>query len=72
MISLRPAYNLFECTKEDMRIGGIFVLFQKRNQKNLDMADVNVYTAARLGDMASSLKRLAQSFTDEIDRKSVV
>ncbi len=43
------------------------MLFQKRNQKNLDMADVNVYTAARLGDMASSLKRLAQSFTDEMD-----
>lgn len=43
------------------------MLFQGRNQKRLDMADVNVYTAARLGDMASSLKRLAQSFTEEID-----
>lgn len=67
MISLPFAYNLFECTKEDMRMGGIFVLFRKRNQKSLDMADVNVYTASRLGDMASSLRRLAQSFTEEMD-----
>ena len=48
-------------------MGGIFVLFQKQDQRRLDMADVNVYTAARLGDMASSLKRLAQSFTEEMD-----
>ena len=72
------AYNLFEYTvvrgtffvvytKENMRIGGIFVLFRRQNQKRLDMADVNVYTAARLGDMASSLSRLAQSFSEEID-----
>lgn len=67
MISLRSAYNLFEYAKEDMRTGGIFVLFQKRSQRRLDMADVNGYTAARLGDMASSLKRLAQSFSDEMD-----
>ncbi len=67
MISLQSAYNLFEYAKENMRTGGIFVLFQKRNQKRLDMADVNVYTAARLGDMASSLRRLAQSFSDEMD-----
>ncbi|MDO5417803.1 MAG: SpoIIE family protein phosphatase [Lachnospiraceae bacterium] len=33
------------------------------------MADVNVYTAARLGDMAASLSRLAQSFTEEMDGK---
>lgn len=43
------------------------MLFQRQDQKRLDMADVNVYTAARLGDMASSLKRLAQSFTEEMD-----
>ena len=72
------AYNLFEYTvvrgtffvvytKENMRIGGIFVLFRRQNQKRLDMADVNVYTAARLGDMASSVSRLAQSFSEEID-----
>lgn len=43
------------------------MLFHKRSRKGLDMADVNGYTAARLGDMASSLKRLAQSFTEEMD-----
>ena len=43
------------------------MLFQRHEQRRLDMADVNVYTAARLGDMASSLKRLAQSFTEEMD-----
>lgn len=43
------------------------MLFKRRNQKRFDMAEVNVYTAARLGDMASSLSRLAQSFSEEID-----
>lgn len=31
-----------------------------------DMADVNVYTARRLRDMAYSLNRLARAFTDEV------
>lgn len=43
------------------------MLFQRQNHKRLDMAEVNGYTAARLGDMASSLSRLAQSFSDELD-----
>lgn len=43
------------------------MLFQRQDPKRLDLADVNVYTAARLGDMAGSLKRLAQSFSEEMD-----
>ena len=43
------------------------MLFSKGKRKRLDMADVNVYTAARLADLAASLSRLAKSFTEEID-----
>lgn len=37
----------------------------KRKPERQDMADVNVYTANRLKDMADSLSRLARSFSDE-------
>ena len=67
MISLSSAYNLFEYLKDDMRMGGIFVFFFRKKEKRLDMADVNVYTAARLADLAASLSCLAKSFTEEID-----
>ena len=46
------------------RLGGIFVL--KKKSLHRDMADVNVYTARRLKDMAMSLSGLAQAFADEI------
>lgn len=61
------AYTLFECAKEDMRIGGIFVLFNQKVYSHKDMADVNVYAASRLRDMAFSLGRLAQSFSEQTD-----
>lgn len=38
----------------------------KRKSLHRDMADVNVYTAKRLKDMAMSLSGLAQAFADEI------
>lgn len=38
----------------------------KRKNLHRDMADVNVYTAKRLKDMAMSLSGLAQAFADEI------
>lgn len=38
----------------------------KRKSLHRDMADVNVYTARRLKDMAMSLSGLAQAFADEI------
>lgn len=38
----------------------------KRKSLHRDMADVNVYTAKRLKDMAISLSNLAQAFADEI------
>lgn len=38
----------------------------KRKSLHRDMADVNVYTAKRLKDMAVSLSNLAQAFADEI------
>ncbi len=38
----------------------------KRKSLHRDMADVNVYTAKRLRDMAMSLSGLAQAFADEI------
>ena len=63
MISLSSAYNLFEYLKDDMRMGGIFVFFFRKKEKRLDMADVNVYTAARLADLAASLSGLAKSIT---------
>ena len=44
------------------RLGGIFVL--KKKSLHRDMADVNVYTARRLKDMAMSLSGLAQAFAD--------
>ena len=34
-----------------------------------DMADVNVYTAKRLREMACSLSGLARAFTDEVGAK---
>lgn len=37
-----------------------------RKSLHRDMADVNVYTARRLKDMAGSLGNLAQAFTDDI------
>ena len=60
MISLSSAYNLFEYPKDDMRMGGIFVFFFRKKEKRLDMADVNVYTAARLADLAASIISLAK------------
>lgn len=41
-------------------------MFKKRSGHK-DMADVNVFTAQRLSDMASSLSGLAKAFTEEID-----
>lgn len=41
-------------------------MFRKRSIRK-DMADVNVYTAKRLNDMAMSLSGLARAFTDDID-----
>lgn len=38
----------------------------KKKSLHRDMADVNVYTARRLKDMAMSLSGLAQAFADEI------
>ena len=38
----------------------------KKKSLHRDMADVNVYTAKRLKDMAMSLSGLAQAFADEI------
>ena len=38
----------------------------KKRSLHKDMADVNVYTARRLKDMALSLGGLAQAFADEI------
>lgn len=38
----------------------------KKKSLHRDMADVNVYTAKRLKDMAMSLSSLAQAFADEI------
>ena len=38
-----------------------------RKAKRRDMADVNVYTAKRLNDMAQSLGLLAKSCQDEMD-----
>ena len=38
-----------------------------RRTKRRDMADVNVYTASRLGEMARSLGILARSCQDEMD-----
>ena len=38
-----------------------------RRSKRRDMADVNVYTASRLVDMARSLGTLARSCEDELD-----
>ena len=43
------------------------MFFFRKKEKRLDMADVNVYTAARLADLAASLSCLAKSFTEEID-----
>lgn len=40
-----------------------------RRSRRRDMADVNVYTASRLGEMARSLEILARSCQDEMDRK---
>ena len=37
----------------------------KRKAGRRDMADVNVYTASRLSDMASSLSRLARAFVED-------
>ena len=42
----------------------------KRKSLHRDMADVNVYTARRLKDMALSLSSLAQAFADEIGGRS--
>lgn len=39
----------------------------RRNKKRRDMADVNVYTAKRLNDMAQSLGLLAKSCVDNLD-----
>ncbi len=39
----------------------------KRRCVHKDMADVNIYTARRLNDMAGSLEELAKSFADEIN-----
>lgn len=39
----------------------------RRRCGHKDMADVNVYTAKRLNDMAVSLSSLARAFSDEID-----
>ncbi len=43
---------------------GIFVF--RRKAEHHDMADVNVYTAKRLNDMAGSLGELARACTDEL------
>ena len=40
-------------------------MFRRRNIRH-DMADVNVYTAKRLNDMAASLGELAKACTDEL------
>lgn len=39
----------------------------KRKAGRRDMADVNVYTASRLSDLASSLSRLARAFVEDDD-----
>lgn len=39
----------------------------KRRYVHKDMADVNIYTARRLNDMAGSLEELAKAFADEIN-----
>ena len=41
-----------------------------RRNKRRDMADVNVYTAKRLNDMAQSLGLLAKSCADNMDGES--
>ena len=38
----------------------------RRKAEHHDMADVNVYTAKRLNDMAGSLGELARACTDEL------
>ena len=40
-----------------------------RRSKRRDMADVNMYTASRLGEMARSLSVLAKSCQDDLDNK---
>jgi stage II sporulation protein E len=47
-----------------IQAGGIFVF--RRKAAHHDMADVNVYTAKRLNDMASSLGELAKACTDDL------
>ena len=39
----------------------------RRRYVHKDMADVNIYTARRLNDMAGSLEQLARAFADEIN-----
>nr|WP_313152612.1 SpoIIE family protein phosphatase [Lacrimispora sp.] len=47
-----------------IQAGGIFVF--RRKAAHHDMADVNVYTAKRLNDMANSLGELAKACTDDL------
>lgn len=42
----------------------------KRKHLHRDMADVNVYTARRLKDMAESLGSLARAFAGEVENGS--
>lgn len=77
-ISLQPVYNVVgpaippdRLSGEDKSgvnqagLEGFFVLRRRYGHK--DMAEVNVYTAKRLNDMAASLSELARSFADEIN-----